>query len=306
MADAQIWAPDVAAGESVYTVGGTVEFTLKTVNADFTDNGAASAWLPCVLIVSDAGHVIARSVDPAVQVAAGSDASVSFFPGVKHAASVAPSTSVASFAPQQVADMTSYDRAGSDWVGFNAPTIDAACLGNGYVGSSGAQGDFLDMRFALGPYGALWQFDLLLLKGPNYGELFGYLGTPPEDPPASVDPEPTNLLSAIDGSDGNFNYVLAFKVSCWAAALTRNVQVSIGAAYTGHNPYGADNFRIRGAEGAVLTNFTLDPTGNYVNGDGGPGIYALKLVAGDKVGISTGYKLGIQAVAAHRTDWEWA
>lgn len=89
MADAQIWAPDVGAGETVYTVGGTVEFTLKTVNADFTDNGAASAWLPGVLIVSDAGHVIARAVDQAVQVQAGSDASVSFFPGVKHAAAAA-------------------------------------------------------------------------------------------------------------------------------------------------------------------------------------------------------------------------
>lgn len=85
MADAQIWTPDVGAGETVYTVGGTVEFTLKTVNADFADNGATSAWLPAVLIVSDAGHTIALAVDQAVQVQAGSDASVSFFPGVKHA-----------------------------------------------------------------------------------------------------------------------------------------------------------------------------------------------------------------------------
>lgn len=86
MADVQINNPAVEAGESVYTLGADVEFTLKTVNADFADNGAAAAWLPGVLIASDAGLVIARAVDQAVQVQGGDDAAVSFFPGVKHAA----------------------------------------------------------------------------------------------------------------------------------------------------------------------------------------------------------------------------
>lgn len=85
MADAQISSPAVEAGESVYTIAPAVEFTLKTISAEFADNGAAAAWLPAVLISSDAGLVIARAVDQAVQVQAGDDASVSFFPGVKHA-----------------------------------------------------------------------------------------------------------------------------------------------------------------------------------------------------------------------------
>ncbi len=84
MADAQISNPAVAAGKSVYTVKRDVEFTLKAVNADFDGSGAAAAYLPCVLIASDAGLVIARACDQAVTVAAGASAEVSFFPRVKH------------------------------------------------------------------------------------------------------------------------------------------------------------------------------------------------------------------------------
>lgn len=86
MGDSQIWNPAVADAESVYQVTGDVRFILKAVNADFIDNGAASGWLPAVVIGSDAGHVIARAVDQAVAVAGGDDAAVSWFPGVKHAA----------------------------------------------------------------------------------------------------------------------------------------------------------------------------------------------------------------------------
>lgn len=85
MADSQIVSSAVADAQSVYQLQGGVRFILKAVNADFADNGAASAWLPAVVIGSDSGNVIARAVDQAVQVAAGSDAACSFFPGVKHA-----------------------------------------------------------------------------------------------------------------------------------------------------------------------------------------------------------------------------
>jgi hypothetical protein len=84
VADAQITNPAVAAGASVYEVPRTVEFTLKTVNALFTDNGAAGDWLPAVVIRSDAGLVIARAADQAVLVSGGDDAEVSWFPGVKN------------------------------------------------------------------------------------------------------------------------------------------------------------------------------------------------------------------------------
>ena len=85
MADAQIFSGAARAGQSDYTLPDLAEFTLKAVNALFTDNGAAGDWLPAVVIFSDSGHVIARAADQAVLVAGGDDAEVSWFPGVKNA-----------------------------------------------------------------------------------------------------------------------------------------------------------------------------------------------------------------------------
>lgn len=78
--DTQLLSTAVAAGSSDYPVKPTVEFRLKAVSAEFTDNGAAVAWLPAVVLISDSGHVIARALDTSVTVAAGGSADVSFFP----------------------------------------------------------------------------------------------------------------------------------------------------------------------------------------------------------------------------------
>lgn len=91
----QIFDGAVAAAPKDYTLAANVEFVLKCVNASFTDNGAAGDWLPAVVLVSDSGHVIGRGVDQGVKVTAGSDAEVSWFPGVKHAAAAASGTTLA-------------------------------------------------------------------------------------------------------------------------------------------------------------------------------------------------------------------
>jgi hypothetical protein len=82
--DSQIFRGAVTDAPVNYELPDSVAFILKCVNADFTDDGAAAAWLPCVTILSDSGHVIARAVDQAVSVEAGGDAEVSWFPGVKN------------------------------------------------------------------------------------------------------------------------------------------------------------------------------------------------------------------------------
>ena len=125
MADAQIVNAAVAAGESPCTLPGSVEFTLKAVNADFTDNGAAAAWLPAVLVTSDSGHTIALAIDPAVEVAAGSDASVSFFPGVKHVGA-ATATAADEYATTQAVDVFGLANNGLWTGGFSSPDPGAA------------------------------------------------------------------------------------------------------------------------------------------------------------------------------------
>lgn len=94
----QIFAGSVEAAPKNYTLAGNTELLLRAVNATFTDNGAASDWLPAVELISDSGHVIARAVDQGVIVTAGDDAEVSWFPGVKHAAGAASSATPAASA----------------------------------------------------------------------------------------------------------------------------------------------------------------------------------------------------------------
>jgi hypothetical protein len=60
-----------------YTVSGDQVFTLVGVRATF-DGTAASAFLPCVRILSSAGHVLHQTIGTSV--AAGASADVSFFP----------------------------------------------------------------------------------------------------------------------------------------------------------------------------------------------------------------------------------
>lgn len=91
LGDKQVLNPSVAAGASDYLIPGAVSLQLKAVSAEFTDNGAAGDWLPAVVAISDSGHVFWRAADQGVKVTAGSDAEVSWFPGVKHAAAAATS-----------------------------------------------------------------------------------------------------------------------------------------------------------------------------------------------------------------------
>lgn len=106
LGDKQILATQVAAGKSDYLIPGAVSLQLKAVSALFTDNGATVNWLPAVVAISDSGHVFWRATDQAVKVTAGSDAEVSWFPGVKHggtATTVAWGRLTGSSGPQSVA-----------------------------------------------------------------------------------------------------------------------------------------------------------------------------------------------------------
>src|SRR3982751_4518986 len=90
--DTQILRAATVAAPKDYTIDKNVELILRTVHANFTDNGAGGDWLPCVDLISDSGHTIARCCDPNVVVTAGDDAEVTWFPDVKPAGSSAPSS----------------------------------------------------------------------------------------------------------------------------------------------------------------------------------------------------------------------
>src|SRR6266850_371843 len=199
MADVQIVRSAVSAVPGVYVLPDAAEFSLKTVNASLDGSGAGSSFLPCVTILSDSGHVIARAVDQAVSVAAGGTAEVSWFPGVKHAGSSQAGADPSS--PEQVVPIFEIGKwAGGPFSGFSTLTQDALCFHGGRLDSTGAQGDAIAVRFGLSPQGSVWGFYMMHTTGPDHGIAFFYLARLPDnDPFAAVgEPDPVNLLGEID------------------------------------------------------------------------------------------------------------
>src|SRR5689334_6132616 len=82
--DGQILVAETGTAPVEYEVPNAQEFELLAVAADMDGSGAASSWIPAVVIESDGGKVVARAADPANVVAAGGSAEVSWFPGVKN------------------------------------------------------------------------------------------------------------------------------------------------------------------------------------------------------------------------------
>jgi hypothetical protein len=89
--DVQLTALQTHAAPLDYIVPGSALIRVKSIRGEFTDNGAAGAWLPAVQLISDSGHVIATASDQGASVAAGGSADASFFPGVKASAAASSS-----------------------------------------------------------------------------------------------------------------------------------------------------------------------------------------------------------------------
>jgi hypothetical protein len=86
MADSALLAAGGDDAPLSYVVPGATAIRIKQIHVKYIDNSAGADWLPAVRIISDSKHRMGTAADQAVKVTAGSDADVSFFPGVKHAA----------------------------------------------------------------------------------------------------------------------------------------------------------------------------------------------------------------------------
>jgi hypothetical protein len=86
MADSALIAAGGDDAPLSYLVPGATAIRIKQIHVAYVDNSASGDWLPAVRIISDSKHTMGLAADQGVKVTAGSDASVSFFPGVKHAA----------------------------------------------------------------------------------------------------------------------------------------------------------------------------------------------------------------------------
>ena len=99
MASEPVRSTAVVAAPKDYSIPTAQQIRLLSVTASYIDNGAASNWLPAVEILDNNGNVLCLAVDQGVTVTAGSNAEVSFFPGVKHGGGTGvTSISIVSFA----------------------------------------------------------------------------------------------------------------------------------------------------------------------------------------------------------------
>lgn len=88
MADVQILAAGGTTAPLDYTLNQLAEIFPKAVRAHYDGSGAASAFLPCLVIFSATGAEVAR-IPASTAVAAGGSAEMSWFPRVKPPASAA-------------------------------------------------------------------------------------------------------------------------------------------------------------------------------------------------------------------------
>lgn len=89
-----------------YSIPNAQQIRLLSVRASFDGSGAGGAWLPALQLLDNNGNVLVTAADPAVSVAAGASADVSWFPGVKVAAAAAASTGVAWFFAKRETNFT--------------------------------------------------------------------------------------------------------------------------------------------------------------------------------------------------------
>lgn len=290
MADVQLTQLATAAAPLVYTVPQGVEIRVKAVRAEYDGTAAAGAFLPQVHIVSDAGLTVARASDQGVSVAAGGTADASFFPGVKHAAAAAATTTDSYPINEDAGILTP----GSDIYSLHwaaQGVANAACLYNGFIASTGAQGAYITWRFMLGPFGSIHEFVTTFRVGPGYGAPQVYLASIPENDPGSGAADPTGVLHEID----TLSWVKAYDLQGYAAVAAPNMVDQRG--------WQSHGLRVMGAAGAPLTTAVFDGQLGVFNIDGGPGPYAMRIVSDAKALASTGYQFDIQNLHRKRTDW---
>lgn len=146
MAD-QIYADGPITAPAKYKVPGSSVIVPIAVQAVLDGNNASGDFVPTLIFRSQAGHVIAR-VPTDTTVVAGGSAEVSWFPGVKHAASAAPPPASSGLVvanlyqsgfgptyPTSLSDVYAFDTAyaspSSDTTDFTVLDIDTTTAFNG-------------------------------------------------------------------------------------------------------------------------------------------------------------------------------
>lgn len=182
--------------------------------------------------------------------------------------------------------------------------------GTAFGGSTrtATDGDFMVVPIRIGPKGAWWGVNIGYKLGPDYGKIkFSWVGPALEQSGPSWQPPPAGtcggnaLESLLQMVDGDANPPTAAYVDYFETVDAYNASPS-------QAPGGIfSDFRITGNFDDRLTAFSTPPGGNtecYTRrwGDGGPGVYFLKISVDGKRAASSGYKIGLWALTISQFD----
>lgn len=158
--------------------------------------------------------------------------------------------------------------------------------------TTASNGDLFYARFALGPQGSTWKFQIGYVTGPDFGKLqFGLASNAETYNPADGRGTAGRLQPSTGGAAATYTEPLFWTIDGYTAAG--------GSSYDG-----LAVVQIGGTAGTAQTSMTSH-TGYFggstgYESNGGPGIYTLRLRVNGKSGSSSGYKVGLWNVSAMR------
>lgn len=149
--------------------------------------------------------------------------------------------------------------------------------------------DYLGMQFTLGPKGSIWALRWSYAVAPDAATFAFRLASVTEPDPDRAGVSDAGTLLRSDS--------LSFL--SWGGATD-----GYAAAFADAQGGGQLALRIMGEDHDPLTAIGpgTDPLTGYAEGDGGAGVYRVRLVVTGKNGLSTGYAVRLTALAMVRLD----
>lgn len=193
-------------------------------------------------------------------------------------------------------DLMPWDAAkrGIDGYDFN-PTRDSAYLGGFYVEGNG-DGDIAIMYFRLGPRGSAWGLNFECDRGSDCGIVHTSWQVVSED---------SGALGNGAGFEGGLGLIFdsyAGAAPTFYTADSPSFDLYNAAPSLHQNFDGYSQFRIMGQEGDLITaNATTNADDPFFKHfDGGPGIWACKVMVNGKNASSSGYRVRIENAFVRR------
>lgn len=175
--------------------------------------------------------------------------------------------------------------------GWDGLTIDTTLFGDGYryVDDTPAVGKWVAFPCMMGPTGSTWATTLVYRAGSDYGQIHVEYATSSQDG-----------LPGATGNEGPGFMQEPFDVTFVRPTVSPNLDAYNSTPLSDLVSQRTALFRIGGDPGDELTAFGVDPVSGEPLGDGGPGLYWIRLYVSGKNASSSNYKWDVQYLAAER------